>query len=95
MNYFLSMKINDRNNEIPLMSEHNEDMARLVEQAETMFELLTREKSWDRWVVADDFNSYKMSDAAMDVIENKIIEFEWSYSDKYDRKIKCYITSNV
>ena len=95
MNYFLSMKIHDNNNEIPLMTEHNEDMARLVEQAETMFELLTREKSWDRWVVADDFNSYKMSDAAMDVIENKIIEFEWSYSDKYDRKIKCYITSNV
>ena len=95
MNYFLSMKIHDNNNEIPLMTEHNEDMARLVEQAETMFELLTREKSWDRWVVADDFNSYKMSDAAMNVIEKKIIEFEWSYVDKYCRTIKCYITSNV
>ena len=93
--YFLSMKIDDNNSGIPLMSESHEDMAALVEQAETMFEFLTRHKSWDRWVVADDFNSYKMSDAAMNVIEKKIIEFEWSYVDKYCRTIKCYITRNV
>ena len=89
------MKIHDRNNYVPLMSEQHEDAAILVSQAEVMFEMLTRHKSWDRWVVADDFNSYKMSDATMCMIDEKIIEFEWSFPDKYDRIVRCYITRNV
>ena len=93
--YFLSMKIDDNNSGIPLMSEQHEDIAVLVEQAEDMFELLTRHKSWDRWVIGDDLENYKMSDAAMNVIEKKIIDFDWSYVDKYDRAIRCYITRNV
>ena len=93
--YFLSMKIDDNNSGVPLMSESHKDMARLVEQAETMFELLTRHKSWDRWVTGNDFEIYKMSDAAMDVIENKILDFEWKFPDKYDRIVRCYITRNV
>lgn len=95
MNYFLSMKIHDNNNEIPLMSEHSEDIAVLVNQAETMFEFLTRHKSWDRAVIDSDFNSKRMSDAAMDVINGKSIDFEWSFVDKYDRTVTCYITSNI
>lgn len=94
--YFLCMKIHDRNNnEIPLMSEHHQDVAILVGQAETMFEFLTRHKSWDRSVIDNDFNSKRMSDAAMDMIDKKITEFEWSFPDKYDRTVTCYITSNV
>jgi len=77
------------------MTEHNEDMASLVEQAETMFELLTREKSWDRSVIDNDFNSKRMSDAAMDLINDKITEFEWKFSDKYDRLVRCYITRSI
>lgn len=93
--YFLSMKIDDTNNGIPLMSEHNEDVSILVDQAENMFELLTRRKSWDRSVVDSNFDAKRMSDAGMDLIDRKITEFEWSYIDKYSRKIKCYITRNV
>lgn len=93
--YFLSMKIHDNNNDIPLMSEHSDDMANLVEQAENMFELLTRHKSWDRSVIDNHFNTKRMSDAAMDVVEGKSVDFDWSYADKYDRTIRCYITRNV
>lgn len=95
MYYFLSMKVDDNNNGIPLMSEHSDDMANLVEQAENMFELLTRDKSWDRSVTGNDFEIYKMSDAGIKVSDNKLTEFEWKFLDKYDRTIKCYITSNV
>lgn len=95
MNYFLSMKIVDLNNDIPLMSEHSDSMVNLVGLAENMFELLTRHKSWDRSVIGNDFENYKMSDAGVKVIDNNLTEFEWSYVDKYDRTIKCYITSNV
>ena len=93
--YFLCMKIHDNNNEIPLMTEHHEDVAILVGQAETMFEFLTRHKSWDRSVIDNDFNSKRMSDAAMDLIDKKITEFEWSYMDKYGRLVRCYITRNI
>lgn len=93
--YFLSMKIADNNNGIPLMSEHNEDVAVLVDQAENMFELLTRDKSWDRAVVGNDFEIYRMSDAGINLIDRKITEFEWKFPDVYDRTIRCYITSNV
>lgn len=93
--FFLSMKIDDNNSGIPLMSEQNEDMAVLVEQAENMFELLTRHKSWDRAVTGNDFEIYKMSDAGIKVSDNKLTEFEWSYVDKYDRIVRCYITRNV
>lgn len=93
--YFLSMKLHDRNNDIPLMSEHSDDVSVLVDQAENMFELLTRHKQWDRSVIGNDFEIYKMSDAGIKVSENKLTEFEWSFPDKYDRTITCYITSNV
>ena len=93
--YFLSVKVHDRNNEIPLMSEHSDSMVNLVGLAENMFELLTRHKSWDRSVIGDDFESHKMSDAGIKVIDNDLTEFEWSYVDKYCRTIKCYITRNV
>ena len=93
--YFLSMKIHDRNNEIPLMSEHSDSMVNLVGLAENMFELLTRHKSWDRSVIGNDFEVYKMSDAGVKVIDNNLTEFEWSFPDKYDRLVKCYITRNV
>lgn len=93
--YFLSMKIHDNNNDIPLMSEHHEDMAALVEQAENMFELLTRHKSWDRWVIGNDIEDYKMSDAGIKVSDGKLTEFDWSFPDKYDRIVRCYITRNV
>ena len=93
--YFLSMKIHDRNNEIPLMSEHSDSMVNLVGLAENMFELLTRHKSWDRSVIGNDFEVYKMSDAGVKVIDNDLTEFEWSFPDKYDRLVKCYITRNV
>lgn len=95
MNYFLSMKIDDNNNGIPLMSEHSNSVVNLVVLAENMFELLTRHKSWDRSVVGNDFESHKMSDAAVKVIDNDLTEFEWSFPDKYDRTIRCYITRNV
>lgn len=93
--YFLCMKIHDKNNEIPLMTEHHEDVAILVGQAETMFEFLTREKSWDRAVVDNNFDSRRMSDAAMDMIDRKITEFEWKFHDKYGRLVRCYITRNI
>ena len=93
--YFLCMKIIDNNNDIPLMSEHSDDVSVLVDQAENMFELLTRHKQWDRSVIGNDFEIYKMSDAGIKVSENKLTEFEWSYPDKYDRTVTCYITSNV
>lgn len=93
--YFLSMKFRELNNDIPLMSESNDDLSVLVSQAENMFELLTRHKSWDRSVIDDNFESRYMSDAGMDLINNKINDFEWKFLDKYDRNVKCYITSNV
>lgn len=93
--YFLCMKIHDRNNEIPLMSEHSDSMVNLVGLAENMFELLTRDKSWDRSVTGNDFEIYKMSDAGIKVIDNDLTEFEWSFPDKYDRLVRCYITRNV
>ena len=93
--YFLSMKFRELNNDIPLMSESNDDLSVLVSQAENMFELLTRHKSWDRSVIDDNFESRYMSDAGMDLINNKINDFEWKFLDKYDRTVKCYITSNV
>lgn len=93
--YFLCMKIIDRNNEIPLMTEQSTSMVNLVGLAENMFELLTRHKSWDRSVVDNNFDSRYMSDAAVDIIDQKIVEFEWSFSDKYDRRVKCYITRNI
>lgn len=93
--YFLSVKIDDNNNGIPLISEHSDDMANLVGLAENMFEMLTRHKSWDRPVIDNNFNAKRMSDAAMDVVEEKSVDFDWSYVDKYDRTIRCYITRNV
>lgn len=93
--YFLCMKIHDNNNEIPLMSEHSDSMVNLVGLAENMFELLTRHKSWDRSVIGNDFENYKMSDAGIKVIDAEITEFEWSFPDKYDRLVRCYITRNV
>lgn len=93
--YFLSMKIRELNNEIPIMSEHSDSMVNLVGLAENMFELLTRHKSWDRSVIGNDFKNYKMSDAGIKVIDNNLTEFEWSFPDKYDRIVRCYITSNV
>lgn len=95
MNYFLSMKIHDHNNDIPLMSEHSDDISVLVDQAENVYELLTRNKSWDRSVVGNDFENYKMSDAGIKVIDNDLTEFEWKFLDKYDRIVRCYITRNV
>lgn len=95
MSYFLSMKIDDSNNGIPLMSEHSDDIAVLVDQAETLFEMLTREKSWDRSVIDNDFKVRRMSDAALDVINGHSVDFEWKFFDKYDRKVSCYITSNI
>lgn len=93
--YFLCMKIDDNNNGIPLMSEHSDSMVNLIGLAENMFELLTRHKSWDRSVVGNNFESHKMSDAGIKVIDNDLTEFEWSFPDKYDRKVRCYITSNI
>lgn len=93
--YFLSMKIDDNNSGIPLMSEHSDDVSVLVDQAENMFELLTRHKQWDRSVVDDNFETKRMTDAAIDLINNKIIDFEWKFLDKYDRTVRCYITRNV
>ena len=95
MYFFLCMKIDDSNNGIPLMTEHNEDVSVLVDQAETMFELLTREKSWDRAVIDNNFDSRRMSDAGMKLIDREISEFEWKFYDKYGRLVRCYITRNV
>ena len=89
------MKIIDSNNEIPLMSEHSNSMVNLIGLAENMFELLTRHKSWNRSVIGNDFENYKMSDAGIKVIDNNLTEFEWSFPDKYDRMVRCYITSNI
>lgn len=95
--YFLSMKIEDKinNNEIPLMSEHNESVIELVRQATIVYELLTRRGMRDITVIDDNFDSKHMSDAGMDIINDKIVDFEWSFLDKYDRNVKCYITRNV
>lgn len=93
--YFLSMKIQDGNNSIPIMSETNEEVHNLVGMAETMFEFLTRNRAWDMSVIDNNFNQKKMSDAGCDLIDGKINDFEWSFIDKYDRKVSCYITSNV
>ena len=93
--YFLSMKIDDNNSGIPLMSEHSDDVSVLVDQAENLFQLLTRHKQWDRSVTGNDFEIYKMSDAGIKVSDNKLTEFEWSFFDKYDRIVRCYITRNV
>lgn len=93
--YFLSMKIHDRNNEIPFMSEHNESVIELVRQATTVYELLTRREMCDITVIDDNFDAKHMSDAGMDIINNKITDFEWKFLDKYDRMVRCYITRNV
>lgn len=93
--YFLCMKIHDRNNEIPLMTEHNESVIELVRQATTVYELLTRREMRDITVIDDNFEAKHMSDAGMDIINNKITDFEWKFLDKYDRKVSCYITRNV
>lgn len=93
--YFLSMKIHDNNNDIPLMSDHNESVIELVRQATTVYELLTRREMRDITVIDDNFDAKHMSDAGMDIINNKIVDFEWKFLDKYDRTIRCYITRNV
>lgn len=93
--YFLSMKIDDNNNGIPLMSEHNESVIELVRQATTVYELLTRREMRDITVIDDNLDSKHMSDAGMDIINNKIVDFDWAFVDKYDRTIRCYITRNV
>ena len=93
--YFLSMKIADNNNGIPLMSEHDNDVAKLVGMAENVFELLTRHSSWDRAVIDNNFDTKSMSDAGMDLINGKIMDFEWKFFDKFDREIRCYITANI
>lgn len=93
--YFLSMKIYDRNNYVPLMSEHSGDMSALLKMVENTTEILTRTKRWDKTVIDNNFDKHHMSNAAIKVMNNEIVEFEWSYIDKYSRKIKCYITSNV
>lgn len=93
--YFLCMKIHDRNNEIPLMSEHSDDMSALLKMVENTTEILTRTKRWDKTVIDNNFDKHHMSNAAIKVMNNEIVEFEWSFLDKYDRKIKSYITRNV
>ena len=93
--YFLCMKIHDRNNEIPLMSEHSEDMSTLLKMVENTTEILTRTKRWDKTVIDNNFDAHHMSNAAIKVMNNEIQEFEWKFRDKYDRTIRCYITRNV
>lgn len=93
--YFLSMKIDDKNNGIPLMSETNNDIAVLVGASETMTELLTRRPAWDCGVIDNHFNTKAMSDAAMDIVNGKSTDFDWTFTDKYGRNIRCYITSNI
>lgn len=94
--YFLCMKTKDSDNkDFYLVSEENANLALLVEKAETLFEILTQHNSWDRSVIDNNFDIKKMSDAGMDLINEKITEFEWSFHDKYGRTILCYITSNL
>lgn len=92
--FLLSMKVHDRNNLVPLMSEKSNSVAVLVDQAETMFEMLTRHKQWDRTVIDTNFESKRMSDAGMDLLDGKIDDFEWAFVDKYDRRVVCYISRN-
>lgn len=94
--YFLCMKTKDSDNkDFYLVSEENANLALLVEKAETLFEILTQHNSWDRSVIDTNFDTKKMSDAGIDLINEKINDFEWSFDDKYGRKILCYITSNL
>lgn len=94
--YFLCMKTKDSDNkDFYLVSEENANLALLVEKAETLFEILTQHNSWDRSVIDNNFDIKKMSDAGIDLINEKINDFEWSFDDKYGRKILCYITSNL
>lgn len=93
--YFLSMKVHDHNNDIPLMSEHSEDMSTLLKMVDNITILLTRTKRWNKTVIDNNFGEHHMSNAAIKVMNNEITDFEWSFVDKYDRKVACYITSNV
>ena len=93
--YFLSMKFRDRNNDIPLMSEHSEDMSTLLKMVDNTTSLLTRTKRWNKTVIDNNFNEHHISNAATKVMNNEIVEFEWSFFDKYDRTVRCYITRNV
>ena len=94
--YFLCMKIHDRNNEIPLMSEHSDDMSALLKMVENTTEMLTRtKKGWDKTVIDNNFDKHHMSNAAIKVMKNEIQEFEWKFYDKYGRLVRCYITRSV
>lgn len=96
MSYFLSMKIDDSNNGIPIMSETSEDLVELIEQVvESVYELFTRRKMQYPSVIDNNFDTKCMSDAAIDLINGKIVDFEWKFLDKYDRIVRCYITSNI
>lgn len=95
MNYFLSMKIEDNSFGIPVMSETDESVIELVKKATTVYELFTRREMRDIPVIDNEFNTKFMSNAAMDLMDGEIVDFEWKFLDKYDRNVKCYITSNV
>lgn len=93
--YFLCMKIHDRNNEIPLMSEHSECMSDLMIMVQQTTNLLTRKKNWDKRVIDNNFNEHHLTNAAIKVMHGEITDFEWKFLDKYDRMVRCYITSNI
>lgn len=93
--YFLSMKITDGNNQVPVMSESSADMSEIVDQFEMMYKLLTRRNAWDMPVIDNEFKAARMSDAAMGVINGDIVDFEWDFKDKYSRRVTCYVTYNV
>lgn len=100
--YFLSMKTYDvANNDFPLVSYQSEHLSALIDESETMTSILCRHENHlhmplsIRQVIDNNFNKMSMTAAIAKMALGEIEDFEWSFQDKFGRKVLCFITSNV